>query len=128
MMPWPGSEPRKSILLWVASKGLRLKITTGSSSPKHCEELLPNRYLLSDCRKRQPTVQNHGGNFTHINHSVEQEGNLPVGVSNGEHIVGGVIVPNQIFRAILEADFRHGAFRGLILDDVAVRNRESDKN
>ena len=76
----------------------------------------------------QPAVQNHGGNLIYIDHAVEQEGNIPVCVSNGEHIVGGVIIPNQIFRTILEADFRHGAFRGLILDDVAVRNRESDKN
>ena len=56
----------------------------------------------------QPAVQNHGGNLIYIDHAVEQEGNLAVGVSNGEHIVDGVIVPNQIFRAILEADFRHG--------------------
>ena len=84
--------------------------------------------MRSAYRKLQSTVQNHGGNLIYIDHAVEQEGNIPACVSNGEHIVGGVIVPNQIFRAILEADYRHGAFRGLILDDVAVRNGESDKN
>ena len=53
-------------------------------------------------------VQNHGGNLIHIDHSVEQERNIPVGVPNGKHIVCGSIVPHQVFRTVLEADLGYG--------------------
>ena len=64
--------------------------------------------MRSAYRKLQSTVQNHGGNLIHIDHSVEQERNIPVGVPNGKHIVCGSIVPHLIFRTVLEADLGYG--------------------
>ena len=64
--------------------------------------------MRSAYRKLQSTVQNHGGNLMHIDHSVEQERNIPVGVPNGKHIVCGSIVPHLIFRTVLEADLGYG--------------------
>ena len=94
------------------------------------------RYLRHP--KLNIAVQNDGRDLVHVDHAVEHQGDVTVGVSYRKHMVGNILVHNHVLRAVLEGNLHPSNapfwivlhFSGIHADgngrnlDIPVRQRQ----